>query len=807
MTVNPLFHPAVIVGCLLLGLLAAVLPPWLHPGTLSLRVRGVLTGLRVAAVVVLGVILFNPSRLEPQKLPKPRQLNLVLVDSSQSMSLDKPATRIRQSLDLLQPVLASERLRAHLQAFHFDAGAKPTPLSLEALARPETDPVDPNGPQTQLYHNLAALLREQSGQGIANIVILSDGQAHDTAATEELQPGKRPVQGEVVKLCQEQEIPVSCYVAGNTNPVLNTTIENLQADRIAPADASLELKVTLRHLGTPPGQVTLTLRSADGAVRSRKEFPVHPVAAAKGTDGMAAGATSQYTLPFKSGTQSETLALEVETHQPDELTLLDNRIQFDLKIENPKLRVLYMEGSPEQQMEIENDYNSRHFAYELIPRALNQAGDIEVDTLIIDEQLEVGGKLYRLSDPTKGFPVTRDELFKYDVVICSDINRYVFTDDQIEWVRQLVADNGGGFVMIGGNTSFGSGGWDKTPWEKMIPVDMEYYGNGLIWTNVYPKVPEAARAHPVWRMLPDEKANGKVLDTHPIFVGTNQVSRAKPGATVLLETAPPQQTRVSNGRGGYYYYSTGSPIKQPLICVQTYGKGRSMAFTSDAAGGWGVHYHCWGEPGKDNRYYRRFWVNTVRWLAENSQARYAHQLLGNANRLVFRPGETAIVSASLPRRKDGDTIPATVVAVLENHPEASVGLQFDPATRKFTGSLKIPEELRSGPVNLVFTATHPKTKAEAGTDKVCLQIVAFDKEFANPAPAPDDLATLARLTHGRMIKDGAELAALFNDSLRQSRQTTETYRIPLWDGKWLWGAFCALLVAIFLVHRLATIRQ
>ena len=233
-------------------------------------------------------------------------------------------------------------------------------------------------------------------------------------------------------------------------------------------------------------------------------------------------------------------------------------------------------------MEVEGDYNSRHYAYELIPRALNQAGDIEVETLIVDQQLEVGGRLYRLRDPNRGFPTTREELFKYDVVICSDINRYVFTDAQIEWVRQLVAENGGGFVMIGGNTSFGSGGWDKTLWEKMIPVDMEIYGKGLIWQTIGTSVPAAARTHPIWRLLPDDAANNKVLDNHPTFMGTNQVSRAKPGATVLLESAP---GKASNNN---YYYGPASNIRQPLICVQTYGRGRSMAFTSDAAGGWGV---------------------------------------------------------------------------------------------------------------------------------------------------------------------------------------------------------------------------
>jgi uncharacterized membrane protein len=788
---NPLLHPAIIVSAVLLALLAASFLPLRRSGPLTRRVRWTLAVLRAAAMLMLALILFNPSRLDPQKLPKPRQMNLVLVDSSQSMALETPVSRLRQSLDILQPVLASDRLRQQVAAFRFDAGTRPAPLDLDALGNPGANPVPATGTQTLLYHNLIALVREHADEGIANVVVLSDGQAHDAAGADAAAPGAAPVQGELVKFCQEHEIPVSSFVAGSADRIVNTTIENLQVERIAPPEADLNVRASLRYLGPPPAEVTLTLRTTNGNIRAQQSFPVTPAAGGK--------PLTAFTLPFKAGTQSESYTLEVDTHQPAELTLLDNRLRFDLKVENPKIRVLYMEGSPEDQQEVDGDDSSMHPAYELIPRALHQAGDIEVETLLVDQQLEVGGKLYRVKDPNRGFPATREELQQYDVVICSDINRYVFTDDQLEWVRQLVAENGGGFVMIGGNTSFGSGNWDKTSWEKMIPVDMEYYGNGLVWRTIQCSVPEAARNHPVWRLLPDEAANNKVLDKHPPFLGTNIIRRAKPGATVLLDVASPKNT------GGFYMDSS---IKQPLICIQSYGKGRSMAFTSDAAGGWGKYYHTWGVPGKDNRYYRRFWVNSIRWLAENSLARRGQQVVGTASRLVVQPGETIAVSATLPRRKSGDGAPAaTITARLENRPGTTVTLQLDPATQTFNGSLKIPADMSSDPVNLLFSAVDPQTRRPIGADALSLQVIAFDKEFANPAPNPDDLANLARLTHGRTLRDASDLTSLLNDSLKQSRQTTENYRIPLWDIKALWLALLALLAAAFLIHRLAVIRK
>ena len=64
------------------------------------------------------------------------------------------------------------------------------------------------------------------------------------------------------------------------------------------------------------------------------------------------------------------------------------------------------------------------------------------------------------------------------MVICSDIARGAFTREQLEWTVELVSKRGGGFVMIGGNRSFGSGGWDQTVWDGLIPVDMSGHGTG-----------------------------------------------------------------------------------------------------------------------------------------------------------------------------------------------------------------------------------------------------------------------------------------------------------------------------------------
>src|SRR5262249_56667903 len=47
------------------------------------------------------------------------------------------------------------------------------------------------------------------------------------------------------------------------------------------------------------------------------------------------------------------------------------------------------------------------------------------------------------------------------------------TRQQMVLVRDYVRDQGGGLIMIGGEESFGLGGFDRTPLEEALPVTME----------------------------------------------------------------------------------------------------------------------------------------------------------------------------------------------------------------------------------------------------------------------------------------------------------------------------------------------
>jgi uncharacterized membrane protein len=82
------------------------------------------------------------------------------------------------------------------------------------------------------------------------------------------------------------------------------------------------------------------------------------------------------------------------------------------------------------------------------------------------------------------FPRTLLELQNYDAVILANVPRGVggLGEEQQRNLATYVHDMGGGLVMIGGEDSFGAGGWQGSKLEEVLPVNMD-----IPATRVLPK--------------------------------------------------------------------------------------------------------------------------------------------------------------------------------------------------------------------------------------------------------------------------------------------------------------------------------
>jgi uncharacterized membrane protein len=200
----------------------------------------------------------------------------------------------------------------------------------------------------------------------------------------------------------------------------------------------------------------------------------------------------------------------------------------------------------------------------------------------------------------RDFPQTRDALDVYDAVILSDIGANTLllhpdtwihskpTPNRLKLIRDYVAD-GGGLLMFGGYYSFqginGGARYRGTAVEEVLPVDCLPYDDRI-------EVPEAFRAEIVGQQ--DHPILAGLGNEWPLLLGVNEVRlKARPDVQLLA--------RLPESEGGH-----------PLLATGTYGRGRTLAWTSDIGPHWLPQtFAQW--PG-----YPRLWRQALAWLTRQT---------------------------------------------------------------------------------------------------------------------------------------------------------------------------------------------
>ncbi len=85
--------------------------------------------------------------------------------------------------------------------------------------------------------------------------------------------------------------------------------------------------------------------------------------------------------------------------------------------------------------------------------------------------LESGGFDYEITQPEL-IPPDPAQLAQYSSIVLVDVPASTLNPAQMRSLQSYVRDLGGGLVAIGGPTSFGLGGYYRTPLEETLPVDM-----------------------------------------------------------------------------------------------------------------------------------------------------------------------------------------------------------------------------------------------------------------------------------------------------------------------------------------------
>jgi uncharacterized membrane protein len=363
-------------------------------------------------------------------------------------------------------------------------------------------------------------------------------------------------------------------------------------------------------------------------------------------------------------------------------------------------------------------------------------------------------------------------------VIHSDIKKESFTPQQLENIAALVEQHGGGFVMIGGNSAFGKGGYHRTILDRIIPVAMAS-NNDSLNTPLRIQIPRAAWSHPIMNFGASPEETRQIwTQKFPYLWGFNKVDRPKPGAIVLAEN-PAYQSRYGPGL---------------LLAVQEIGKGRSMAFTSDTTRTWGRDFQTiWGEPIQpgplteencDSRYYRQFWVNAIRWLASGKIGRTNNPVTLELAQSQCIPNENVAATIKVRDTNMTETAHAEVslVLVTPDKTNAPVRARYDANTRSFAANLRAPS---AG--TFTVTAIADRGGVRLGDDRQLLVCESADIEMSDVRARPDFMAKLARDSSGEnfILASSATVSPAYAFA-KAPPPTIEYHRTSVWDkAVWL----------------------
>jgi uncharacterized membrane protein len=729
-------------------------------GAASARSKALVV-LRASALGTLVLILLNPTRVEEARQTGPQPGAVFLFDESRSMSLEAPRTRAQAGGDVIQQAISQlpRDRRPPIRRFGFGR---------EIRALSDSDSAEnPRDDQTRLNSALEQLAR-RFGEGLPfGVFVFSDGRSTE--------PGPEPLEA-TGRAYRALGVPVHVVGLGDDRISGDVAIAEIDPPREVRPGTRVPVRVTLRSRGYGGQRAELRIRSAS-------DPHADPIASLPLT---LTGEEQSSELVIETDRAKGLLTAEVSSF-PREAVASNNSVSFQIAPRESKIRVIYMEGTGAQE-------------YRFLQDALQEDPDIKCTSMLVGNQYDARPRLSRIDAPARGYPMTREELFGYDVVICSDIARTSFTQEQLDWTVELVGKRGGGFAMIGGNTSFGSGGWDQTVWDGLIPVDMS--GRGLArsenyWGPFRVVIPPQALDHPIWKIVDDPERNRQALAALPPFYGTKLTDRLKPAATAL----------------GLSHIPLGASGVVTVFSCQTFGRGRTFAMASDTTVDWGRDFeNHWGEG--DNRYFRKFWRNVVRWLAENSESGQ-QRLRVETDKVIYRPGEAIQIVATAYDETIKETDRYRLLARIrapsepESRPFAASAqsLTPEPSDLSYRGKLTTPqpgEILENAGSTLhkffldVAAFDGERTVARSSTP---LQTIDDPAEFRDPRPDHAALQSVAKASGGRTILSANDLAAVLAQHPEASVRLVVT-RWPLWDTPLLWLILLGILAAEWIMRRM-----
>lgn len=714
-----------IYGSLLFALVAAATTVavilWVTPPTENQSQRRWLITLRLLAGAILLLSLLRPALLRTDNRPADATL-VVAVDTSRSMTLpdgaggERWATQVETWRRLAEGVIGiDESLDIQLIAYDSKSRklAAATPDALSALT--------PDGELTDLSAAALSTIQAAEGQPIAGVVFMGDGT--QTA------PLKGSGAQRVIETLNSLGVPlwtVPIGPPGGQSASRDAAIDSLPESFQLFAGNEVTIPFQLVTRGLAGIDVPLRLRWVD-LEGKETEFATRNVAPTNSSQSTA------MTIPVVAPAPGTYRLIVQADTQEGELVTTNNVQTAFVDVREGGGRILYLEGTPRLEQTF-------------LRRSLRRFQDLDLTYRWVP------------SDTVNRWPVNLDDWFrpgKFDIYIIGDLDSAAIGKQQLAELADSVS-KGAGLIAIGGQQSFGGGGYAVSPLADVLPIKMNpslrrSVGaiNRLDEAHLAGPLPiRLVRNHPITELGGQDPST--IWNQLPPLQGANRLVGPK--------VAPGVQTLLESGN------------QDPLLVVGEYGRGRTAAFAADST--W-----RWWRAGQSDAH-RRFWRQLVLWLlAREETSGDKIQIDMDARRFAvtdppqFRAIIQSVGDASSPVDLVAEMVDdkGTVVSI-------PTSVQSESEQSSGSGGMSIRGQLPKSAAGFYRLRVRPKQPSESlKAEEMAFQVVDESRELAQPMADPIYLRQLAELTveQGGAAFEPDEIDELI-DTIRKRRRQAET---------------------------------
>ncbi|HHT9114291.1 MAG: hypothetical protein HZA47_06295 [Planctomycetes bacterium] len=704
--------------------------------------RLLLIALRFVATVLIVLLLLQP-QIEQKEVLKLKNKVVCLIDNSQSMTLKGGDTGISRFQLVADFFKDNASFIEELQN-NFDVDFLSFSDTIKEISSDDIENgLVLDGTNTDIARTLKLLKKRYEGKSVKGYLVFSDG-----ADTVELPSSINKLEI-ISNLTKDFSTPFFTFSPGGNMEVRDIAISNISYDSFTFVRSPWKADVTIKVLGYKDLKLPITLKQGNDIISSKV---------------LNTGEESELHIdlaftPYTTGTFLYTISLPV---QPHEAITENNQVSFLVKVVRDKIRIMHVCGRP--------SWDER-----FLRRVLKSDPNIDLISFFI---LRTPNDVSEArNDELSLIPFPVDELFtqalgSFDLVIFQNFDYRPYDTSFFRFshylnnLQKFVADQGGGFMMIGGDISFSQGGYDGTAIEDILPVNLYTEKDSIDTTRLKAVITNDGLKHPVTTLDDNADRNIAIWKDLPELDGCNVTTQLKSDAVPLV-----------------IYPTKESP---PLISIRDVGLGRCMAITTDSL--WRWNFLSVGEGGS-NRHYIKFWQNAIKWLIKDPTL---NPIRITVKKETFLPDEEVQIKIEVLGR-NYQPMEGVQLGIDVTNEFSGKSIFVTQATTDSNGQYKFTiKNNREG--YYIVKALAKKDNDEIGQDYTVFNIAIENKEFKDTSIRRDILAKLSEVSGGKYFdlptKNIEEKVSIENPSIVK---LVGKRQISLWDNGYVFMMILAIV--------------